>query len=185
MSWKFYMIWINVFFSLSENLEVIRRVTSLLSLSKNMQFCNEQIRTQPLFSPPCASATYGSARMCRRKNSTCSSYTEWKPTCVESMTCWPFSTSLDIVKTCNFDIYHVAKKWSPAGLQYLGSAVALLHFLSHWLPGDREFRALPLRAKFFRGNINIYLHFVSFLHIDTTQVVAILPQIRQEPTYST
>ena len=35
---------------------------------KNMQFCNEQIRTQPLFSPPCASATYGSARMCRRKN---------------------------------------------------------------------------------------------------------------------
>ena len=62
------MIWINVFFSLSENLEVIRLVTSLLSPSKNMQFCNEQIRTQPLFSPPCASATYGSARMCRRKN---------------------------------------------------------------------------------------------------------------------
>ena len=38
---------------------------------------------------------------------------------------------------------------------------------------------------FFRGNINIYLHFVSFLHIDTTQVVEILPQIRQESTYST
>ena len=37
----------------------------------------------------------------------------------------------------------------------------------------------PLRAKFFRGNINIYLHFVSFLHIDTMQVVEILPQIRQ------
>ena len=34
------------------------------------------------------------------------------------------------------------------------------------------------------GNINIYLHFVSFLHIDTTQVVEIRPQIRQEPTYS-
>ena len=33
-----------------------------------MQFCNEQRRTQPLFSPPCASATYGSARMCRRNN---------------------------------------------------------------------------------------------------------------------
>ena len=43
----------------------------------------------------------------------------------------------------------------------------------------------PLRAKFFKGNINIYLHFVSFLHIDTTQVVEILPEIRQEPTYST
>ena len=43
----------------------------------------------------------------------------------------------------------------------------------------------PLRAKFFRKNINIYLHFVSYLHIDTTQVVEILPQIRQEPTYFT
>ena len=28
----------------------------------------------------------------------------------------------------------------------------------------------------------LYLHFVSFLHIDTTQVVEILPQIKQEPT---
>ena len=43
----------------------------------------------------------------------------------------------------------------------------------------------PLRAKFFRGNINVYLHFVPLLHIDMTQVVEILPQIRQEPTYST
>ena len=43
----------------------------------------------------------------------------------------------------------------------------------------------PLRARFFRRNINIYLHFVSFLHIDTTQVVEILTQIRQEATYST
>ena len=40
----------------------------------------------------------------------------------------------------------------------------------------------PLCAKFFRGNINIYLHFVSFLQIDTTQVVEILPQVRQEST---
>ena len=43
----------------------------------------------------------------------------------------------------------------------------------------------PLCAKFFRGNINIYLHFVSFLHIDTTQVVEILPRIRGESNYST
>ena len=43
----------------------------------------------------------------------------------------------------------------------------------------------PLHAKFFRENINIYLHFVSYLLIDTTQVVEILPQIRQEPTYFT
>ena len=43
----------------------------------------------------------------------------------------------------------------------------------------------PLRAKLFRGNIYIYLHFVSFLHIDTMQVVEILPQVRHGPTYST
>ena len=43
----------------------------------------------------------------------------------------------------------------------------------------------PSRVKFFRESIKIYLHIVSYLHIDTTQVVEILPQIRQEPTYST
>ena len=37
----------------------------------------------------------------------------------------------------------------------------------------------------YRVNINIYLHFVSFLHIDKTQVVEILSQVRQEPTYFT
>ena len=42
----------------------------------------------------------------------------------------------------------------------------------------------PLRAKYFGGNINIYLHFMSFLHIDSTQVLKILPQGRPGPTYS-
>ena len=31
--------------------------------------------------------------------------------------------------------------------------------------------------------MNMYLHFVSFLHIGTTQVVEILPQIRQDLFY--
>ena len=43
----------------------------------------------------------------------------------------------------------------------------------------------PLRAKFFRGKINIYLHFMSLLNIDMTQVLKILPQVRPRPTYST
>ena len=43
----------------------------------------------------------------------------------------------------------------------------------------------PLNAKFLRGNKNLLLHFVSFLHIDMTQVVEILPEVRQELTYST
>ena len=43
----------------------------------------------------------------------------------------------------------------------------------------------PLRAKFFRGNINIYLHLMSLLHIEMTHVLKILPQVRAGPTYST
>ena len=35
----------------------------------------------------------------------------------------------------------------------------------------------PFHAKFFRGNKNIYLHFMSFLHMDMTQVVEILPHL--------
>ena len=42
----------------------------------------------------------------------------------------------------------------------------------------------PLHATFFSGNKNIYLHFMSFLHMDMTQVVEILPQVRQGPTHS-
>ena len=43
----------------------------------------------------------------------------------------------------------------------------------------------PLRAEFFRVNINIYLHFMSFLHTNKTQVVEIPPRVRQGPAYST
>ena len=43
----------------------------------------------------------------------------------------------------------------------------------------------PLRAKFFRENINIYLHFMSFLYIYKTQVVEIPPWVKQGPAYST
>ena len=44
---------------------------------------------------------------------------------------------------------------------------------------------LTLYMLFFGANKNIYLHFMSFLHIDMTQVVEILPQVRQELPYST
>ena len=56
---------------------------------------------------------------------------------------------------------------------------------------DNEFTELSgfnsLRAKFLRGKINIYmyLHFMSLLHIDMTQVLKILLQVRPGPTYST
>ena len=47
--------------------------------------------------------------------------------------------------------------------------------LIDWLVGFN-----PLHAKFFRGNKNIYLHLMSFLHIGMTRAVEILPQVRQE-----
>ena len=42
-----------------------------------------------------------------------------------------------------------------------------------------------LRAIFVRGIKNIYLHIMSYFHIDMTQVVDIFTQVRQEFTYST
>ena len=42
----------------------------------------------------------------------------------------------------------------------------------------------PLRAKFLRENINIYLHFMSSLHTDKTPIVEIPPRARQRPAYS-
>ena len=42
-----------------------------------------------------------------------------------------------------------------------------------------------LHAQFFRGRINIQLHYMPWLKIDMTQIVEILPHVRQGPTYST
>ena len=50
---------------------------------------------------------------------------------------------------------------------------------------NKEVKINSLRAKLFRVNINVYLHFVSFLCIDMTHVLKILPQVRPGPTYST
>ena len=43
----------------------------------------------------------------------------------------------------------------------------------------------PLRATFSRDNINVYLHFMSFLHTNKTQVVEKPPRVKQGPAYST
>ena len=54
-----------------------------------------------------------------------------------------------------------------------------------WYPPDHAPLTInPLRAKFFRGNINMYLHFMSLLHIDMTQVLKIPSQVRPWNEYS-
>ena len=45
-------------------------------------------------------------------------------------------------------------------------------------------RKVSTSAKTIRGNINIYLHFMSFLNIDLTQVLKTLPQVREGPIYA-
>ena len=73
----------------------------------------------------------------------------------------------------------------------LGESVNLFYPRSqdiswHWLQNIHLINLTLYVLNYSGGNIIIYLHiFVSFLHIDTTQVVEILPQIRQEPTYFT
>ena len=56
--------------------------------------------------------------------------------------------------------------------------------LSLWqIPVVRKIN--PWCAKFFTENIKMCLLLISFLHIDMTQIVEILPQVRQELAYST
>ena len=82
--------------------------------------------------------------------------------------------------SCMLREYQIIQtKWLVSHSDYTLVAMAKRHALR-----NEHDDLNPLRAIFFRGNINIYLHFVSYLHIDTTQVVEILPQVRQEPTYS-
>ena len=84
--------------------------------------------------------------------------------------------------------------WGLAAVLLMPWGLAIISILHHCPLGNwPETRRIgggwvlfnPLRAKIFIVNINIYLHFVSFHHIDAMQVVEILPQIRQEPTSST
>ena len=97
----------------------------------------------------------------------------------------------EIIGSSYLTIYHVNRVDSIFYNKYLNQAITWTnaHFQNIVCKMSpillRPQFVSPLRAIFSRGNINIYLHFVSFLHIDTTQVVEILPQIRQEPTYST
>ena len=80
--------------------------------------------------------------------------------------------------------YHRVEKWPVAYIHQKLSKLILAHGVSlnmiMSIPDDHG-----LILTLYVLNINMHLHFVSFLHIDTTQVVEILSQIRQEPTYST
>ena len=117
---------------------------------------------------------------------------------------WSFCQALNMLKhywVTMYSMFSLFPGWAEAGQQKEESSYTDLA-LFEWRRVRNSFNLTlsfhchpcalfnipllnPLHAKFFRGNINVYLHFVSFLHIDTMQVFEILPQIRQNPTYST
>ena len=69
---------------------------------------------------------------------------------------------------CKLGQYHGC--WCPSPLCHQVISNHAINFakeMGTYLPGGRistELSFNPLRAKFFRENINIYLHFMSFLH---------------------
>ena len=95
--------------------------------------------------------------------------------------------------SCNFHYSKVSKKIVIFIVVQLWSQkyqLEILILFSTSSPADTHLKRThtninPLPAKLFRGNINIYSHFMSLLHIDMTQVLIILPQVRPGLTYST
>ena len=69
--------------------------------------------------------------------------------------------------------------WLSPKSNFKGTAIATFRYNE-----SENYTFNPLRAKFFWGNINIYLHFMSSLQIDLTQVLKTLLQVREGPTYS-
>ena len=78
-----------------------------------------------------------------------------------------------------FHFYQVTATYLKAAYPYIkifnNPLVLSCFYAGHMLHWDIS----HLHAKFFWGNINIHLHFMSFLHIDLTQVLKTLPQVRE------
>ena len=56
-----------------------------------------------------------------------------------------------------------------------------MYWKEHNIKNNNSGQVNPLRAKFLIGNMNIYLHLMSFLHTNKTQVVEIPPRVGQVP----
>ena len=107
---------------------------------------------------------------------------------------WWFETpSWSLWSQCNvfafFYYYSILKHYRVLRFTFRGDEdITMSHSQYHgcWWPGNARDQILnPLPAKFFRGSKNIYLHFMSFLYIDMTQVIGILPCERRRLAYFT
>ena len=71
-------------------------------------------------------------------------------------------------------------------------AKPVLIYIINWILRSMKFKSKCKRfiqpnafENVCKGNINIYLHLIPLLHIDITQVLKILPQVKPGSTYST
>ena len=85
-----------------------------------------------------------------------------------------------------FPICYRIKTISSHDLARQGARTSIVIVLCYRCSTDSNptSRIDPVCAKFFRRNRNIYFHFMSFFHIDMVEVDEIIPQVRQELTYS-
>ena len=103
-----------------------------------------------------------------------------------------FSEIVSEIHTFSFKKMHfkmLSGKWRPycLGLSVLRTAQSfgnIVKELQELVSACWLYYVNPLRAKLLRENINIYLHLMSFLHANKTQVVEIPPRVRQGPAYS-
>ena len=89
-----------------------------------------------------------------------------------------FTGHLPLYPTCK--VSQGALFWNLISKQILAHLAIIVEPV-YW---DHE-NLNPLCAKFVRGNIIMYLHFMSFLHIDMRQVVEIQPHGKQGSAYCT
>ena len=102
---------------------------------------------------------------------------------ITNRTCHPL---VAITDTTILVLYHL-KIWYHSSSTSKDFTVYFFQQCWHWIRYNATWwiHLTLLRAIFFRENINIYLHFMSFLHTNKPQVVEIPPRVRQGPAYST
>ena len=104
---------------------------------------------------------------------------------------WRWLHVLQVYMTLSTNDHKGIYPWQSQGFswmtQHWKDDVTWYNVANEWSLGNRiQWKYVyPLRAKFFRGNTNIYLHFMTLLHIDVKHVLKILPRVRPGPTYST
>ena len=106
----------------------------------------------------------------------------WKCGCSGSLPWHKFDFANSTSRAAIFSLSHCEESlWTKASTT--NSEVRYHKSAELFVPLYRRY--LTLYVLNFWENINIYLHFMSFLHINKTQVAEVPPGVRRRPAYST